>query len=125
MRLFPYWAQKLFYERWWYKTFGVKWCLVWSHMHIWGVCVMTSPVTARISKKVNFDRHRPFLGGRFDEGIWPTSGFSFHLQTSKLQLANQTKLLFAFVNVKRMYLKEQKSSALNKQMGVGMLLRCS
>ena len=42
---------------------------------------MTSPVTARISKKVNFDRHRPFLGGRFDEGIWPTSGFSFHLQT--------------------------------------------
>ena len=37
---------------------------------------MTSPVTARISKKVNFDRHRPFLGGRFGEGIWPTSGFS-------------------------------------------------
>ena len=44
---------------------------------------MTSPVTARISKKVNFGRHRPFLGGRFDEGRWPTSGF-FHLQGFRL-----------------------------------------
>ena len=81
---------KFFYKRWWYKTFGVKWCLVWSHMHIWGVCVMTSPVTARISKIVNFDRHRPFLGGRFDEGIWPTSGFWVLLPSANQGLSVST-----------------------------------